>query len=159
MLILTRLIKNIQESLQWENGYFTCRRPEHLGTRCKTSTQGNNRQYTILCCATIYSKQKSMLYKEEYSCQGVVTQREKLSITDRNQQLFKMLIDQQNAFMSTNELSPATTVQEVYSQEQTESPAKDMQIPRFGKRALRYQRSKKAHKKFRSAAELGLSLD
>ena len=107
-----------------------------------------------------YTASKRVCFtRKSIRAEGVVTQREKLSITDRNQQLFKMLIDQQNAFMSTNELSPATTVQEVYSQEQTESPAKDMQIPRFGKRALRYQRSKKAHKKFRSAAELGLSLD
>ena len=106
-----------------------------------------------------YTASKKVCFtRKSIRAEGVVTQREKLSITDRNQQLFKMLIDQQNAFMSSHELSPATTVHEEYSQEQTDSPAKGLQIPRFGKRALQYQRSKKAYKKFRSAAELGLSL-
>ena len=48
---------------------------------------------------------------------GIVTRHEKLAVTVRNQQLFKMLVDQQNAFLEGDEKTEVLTVQGEYSQE------------------------------------------
>ena len=89
---------------------------------------------------------------------GIVTRHEKLAVTVRNQQLFKMLVDQQNAVLGGDEKTEVLTVQEEYSQEQISSPIPAQPIPRFGKRAREHKDKSSKKRKFKQASELGLSL-
>ena len=71
--------------------------------------------------------------------------------------VFKMLIDQQNAFISSESQQQMSMVEEVFTKQELSSPPKVAPPPRFVKRARNDVPKVGKKKKFKSAQELGLT--
>jgi len=109
---------------------------------------------------TVVSSNRLYFGRKRRHVANAVSKQQKMQIAQRNQELFKMLIDQQTMIMQDENKEPTETVEEVYTQANTQCPQNsDMQQRHFGKRLTDNVKVEKPKKRFRLASELGLSLD